>query len=280
MGGRALLSSTTMNPQRPNNDPSVWSEPHLRGTPIDLGAGDALSDEPARAGEPHRAEDDDRAPDGTPNHTPDLESSVRDEPSMAWNRAAIATIDGYGALLTQRLASTPLVTRWLIVALIALASGPFGVFGAFFSAFTGPTGLGLLAVTVIAPVVEEMTKVALLVWLVERKPWLLPSAGAVVVAGLLSGAVFGAIENVIYLTVYFPDRAAEIAPWRWFATAPMHTVASAIAAVGVARMWSAVMRERTPARITIAYPWIVAAMVLHGAFNSMAILLELVGVAP
>ena len=99
-------------------------------------------------------------------------------------------------------------------------------------------------------------------------------------AGLLSGAVFGALENAIYLNVYFPDRATEIAPWRWFATAPMHAVASALAAVGVARTWSAVMRGRAPARLAIAYPWIVGAMALHGAFNAMALVLGWAGVAP
>jgi len=256
----------------PSRDPSVWSEPHLRGTPIDVGSGDALGDEPVRATEPQDAE--------TRGSSPDLESSVRDEPSLAWNHADLAETEGYGVLLERRLAATSASARWMTVALVALASGPFGVFGAFYAMLGGQSGLGFLAITVTAPVVEEMTKIALLLWLVERKPWLLPGRTATVLAGLLSGAVFGAIENVIYLNVYFPDRAAEIAPWRWFATAPMHAVASALAAVGVARMWSAVMRGRAPARLAIAYPWIVGAMALHGAFNAMALVLGWAGVAP
>jgi hypothetical protein len=35
------------------------------------------------------------------------------------------------------------------------------------------------------------------------------------------------------------------------------------------------MRDRTPARLALAFPWIVTAMVLHGAFNALAVLIEL-----
>lgn len=265
-----------MEPQRPRSDPSVWSEPQFRGTPIDAGSADALGDEPVRSSEPRDPVAD--GPDG--ELEAELESSARDEPSLAWNQRDLANTEGYGELLDRRRATTGAAARWMTVAGLALAAGPFGVVGALYAALGGDSGVGGLAVVVTAPVVEEMAKVALLLWVVERKPWLMPGAGATVLAGVLSGAVFGAIENVIYLNVYFPDRAAEIAPWRWLATAPMHAVASGLAAVGVARMWSGAMRERKPARFSLAYPWILAAMVLHGAFNAMALLLEWTGVVP
>jgi hypothetical protein len=39
-------------------------------------------------------------------------------------------------------------------------------------------------------------------------------------------------------------------------------------------------RGRAPPRLAIAYPWIVGAMALHGAFNAMALVLGWAGVAP
>lgn len=260
----------------PERDPSVWAEPHLRARPLDLGAADALGDEPVRAGALQaNAEGDRSAADSGPP-----EASVRDEPSLAWNPAATSGVAGYGALVDRRLAETRATTRLAVLLLLVLAGGPFGAFGAFWAILGGEGGLGTLAVAVTGPVVEEMTKVALILWVAERKPWLLPGAGAIVLTGFLTGAAFGAIENVVYLHAYFPERAAEIAPWRWLATAPMHAVASAIAAGGVARAWSATMRERRPLRLALAYPWIVAAVVLHGAFNAIAFIGSLLGFAP
>lgn len=249
----------------PEHDPSVWVEPHMRLRPLDAAAADALGDEPVRAGVPREV---------------DAESSVRDEPSLAWNMRSVSAFDGYGAVVARQTESTSALVRWTVAVAIVLGAGPFGVLGALWTVFGSGGGFGYLLVTVVGPVVEEMTKVALLLWLVERKPWLVAGSIAIVCTGFLSGAVFGAIENVIYLEVYYPDRAEELAPWRWYLTAPMHAVASTIAAIGVARMWRGVMRERTPARIALAYPWILAAIVLHGVFNAAAITLALAGIGP
>ena len=258
---------------RPASDPSVWAEPHLQTRPIDLGSADNLGDEPARADAPNPTADE--------THPDSLAaSSVRDEPSLAWNRDGTSGVDGYGEILAHRIAKTRTSTRLGVMLLLVLAAGPFGIFGAFWSMFSGATGLGYLAVTVTGPVVEEMTKVALILWIAERRPWLFPGAAAIVLVGILSGAAFGAIENLIYLHFYFPAKADELAPWRWFGTLPMHAVASAIAAGGVARAWSAAMRGRRPLQISAAFPWIVAAMVLHGAYNAAAIVGSLAGVTP
>ena len=249
----------------PEIDPSVWAEPHMRLRPLDSESADALGDEPVRAGMPRDI---------------DPETSVRDEPSLAWNTRDGSSVDGYGEELARRVASTTTLLRWAVAAAIVLGAGPFGILGAIWTGLGIGGGFGYLLGTVVGPVVEEMTKIALLLWLVERKPWLVAGSVAIVCTGFLSGAVFGAIENVIYLEVYYPDRAEALAPWRWYLTAPMHAVASTVAAVGVARMWRGVMRERTPARIALAYPWILAAIVLHGVFNAVAITLAFAGIAP
>jgi hypothetical protein len=102
----------------------------------------------------------------------------------------------------------------------------------------------------------------------------------IIACGAASGLLFGAIENLLYIHVYFPDAGPELARWRWMVTMPMHAACSTIAAVGVAVMWRRVMREGAPARIADAFPWIVAAMLIHGANNALAILLSVFGVDP
>lgn len=249
----------------PSSDPDIAFEPQFRTTPPDPESADELGEEPVRAGTAREI---------------DAGTSVRDEPSLAWNAGAVAGIPGYADLLTGRLRSTTAARRWATVAAVALAAGPFGILGAVWSMAGGGTGLGYLAFVVLGPVVEEMTKIALLLWVAERKPWLLPGTASIVLCGFLAGAGFGAIENLVYLHVYFPDRAAEIAPWRWLLTAPMHAVASAISAIGVASMWHDALRRKAPPRLPLASAWIVVAIVLHGAFNAAMIALSLAGVAP
>ena len=92
--------------------------------------------------------------------------------------------------------------------------------------------------------------------------------------------MFGVIENILYLEVYFPDKAAEIAPYRWLATAPMHAIASSIAALGAARVWRDAMTRRLAPRVSLAAPFIVAAVLLHGAFNLAATVLGIAGIIP
>lgn len=260
----------------PDHDPSVFREPHLLGTPIDLAAGDRLDEEPVRAG---------------PGGGLEAESSARDEPSLAWRGEALAGIGGYADHLAERGRGTSSAMRALVFAGIVVVAGPAAILGALWSSLGLGGGLGYLAVTVTGPVVEEMAKVAVVLWVVERKPWLLGAVSptrarqvtgtaSIIAAGLAGGLLFGAIEYAIYLKVYFPDRGEELAAWRWGVTMPMHALCSTVAAVGVARMWRRVMAERRPARISDAFPWIVAAILIHGLYNSCAVLLSVTGLEP
>jgi hypothetical protein len=45
-------------------------------------------------------------------------------------------------------------------------------------------------------------------------------------------------------------------------------------------MWRRVMTEREPARISHAFPWIVAAILMHGVYNAFAVLLSVTGLEP
>jgi RsiW-degrading membrane proteinase PrsW (M82 family) len=262
----------------PDHDPSVYREPHMRARPIDLGCADRLEDEPVRAGA-HEADSDELA-----------ETSVRDEPSLGWRASELTGVAGYADRLAERERATPTIVRALVFVGLVLVAGPAAILCALWSSIGAGGGLGYLAVTVTGPVVEEMAKVAVVLWVVERKPWLIGrgllerslfgGSASIVATGLAGGVLFGAIENLIYLRVYFPDAGEGLAAWRWAITMPMHALCSTVAAVGVARMWRGVMRERRPARITDAFPWIVAAILVHGAYNAFAVTLSLAGLEP
>lgn len=135
----------------------------------------------------------------------------------------------------------------------------------------------MVLVVIFAPLVEEMLKVAGVLYLAEVRPWLVPSAGALVVVAVCSGLVFSAIENGFYLGVIITDPSPDIVRWRWTFGPLIHGTGSLLAGIGVARMWYSLDTHDRRPDFKVAAPWIIAATILHGSYNAFAIWLELFG---
>lgn len=244
----------------------IHDEPQYRGRfqPEDA---DRLDEEPARAS---GVVDDDRG----------WERSIADEPGLAWSGINRETTPGFAETVRHRRESGSRSRNWLLLVLIGLLTGPFAIFGAFFKSLVGESGFGYMAVVIIGPVIEEMLKVAGILWLVERRPWVVPSVGGILLVGVLGALGFAAIENVMYLTVYIPDHGPALARWRWTVCVVMHIGCSFIAAKGVAVMWKRSMMSGQPADVSAAFPYFVTAIAIHGGYNALAVLLHSLGLSP
>jgi hypothetical protein len=257
-------------PDRPDPREGLAHEPHLRPGGPGAGGGDRLDEEPARA---------DRVPAEAPEHM--MTRAVADEPALAWAGIDRARAPGFREILADRVARTSGSVRAAAAVAATLAAGPFAVLGALLESVAGSAGrMGYLAIVAAGPVVEEMMKIAAVLWMVERRPWLLSSPASILMIGLAGGIGFAAIENLIYLHVYFPGAGPGLARWRWSVCVAMHAVCSTIAAAGVARMWREVQRTGSPARTAHAFPYLVTAMLLHGAYNAWAVAWSMFGGAP
>jgi len=165
---------------------------------------------------------------------------------------------------------------WSAVAVAALAGGPVAVLGAFVAQMFGAPAsvVGIVVVVVLGPVVEEALKASGVLFLAEQRPWLIPAAWTLIVAAILSGLVFACIENLLYLHVYIPNPSPGLITWRWVAGPTLHGTASAIAGLGVARMWSRIHEFGEPPDLRVAAPWLAAAALVHAAYNGTVVLLE------
>ena len=243
-----------------NGDGSVHDEPHF-----------------APPGADGRAD-----PESAATEEPEPNELVGDEPALKWQWA-----DGGAALsfqeyaLRQR-ARAPFWAPWATALLAALAAGPaagvltfaqYIFFGGALPFLAALDPLSILHAAVIGPVIEEAAKVACLLWLVERKPWLLPGPAAIYAVGLAGGLGFGFLENLLYIHVYVPDMDPSLAAWRWNVTMPLHGAWSLLAAVGAARIWKNVIEQGRGPDLTLAFPWITAAIILHGLYNAGALIL-------
>jgi len=262
----------------------IEHEPHLRPQEIVPDDSNYLDEEPVRAGEVVPA----------PSAEELAESSVSDEPTMKWRKMDRREMPGFAEYMAERIRTTPTHIKWWAVVVAALAAGPFAILGALMDGLAGQGGTGFMAIVIFGPIAEEMLKIAGILWLVEKKPWLVPSGAILIWVGFLGGLGFAVIENWVYLYVYYPLDATEgvevgvahleewqaLAAWRWSICLAMHAVCSTIAAIGVSRMWHGIERTGQPARVSAAYPFLVAAMLIHGGYNALAVALSMMGQSP
>jgi hypothetical protein len=142
------------------SDDSIENEPHFRDRAFELdpserAAAEALNRTPLEIG-------------GV-----EVEHSVWDEPTLEADLAGAPT-EGqvtYARWLERKIQETPYETSLLVTAAVAVLAGPWGVVGALWEGMSG-AGAGLLAVVVFGPVSEEIMKIVLALWIVEKRPYL------------------------------------------------------------------------------------------------------------
>lgn len=289
---------------RPQHDPSIEHEPHLRagGVQPDPREGRAIErlihdgpDTPA-AEASHDVLDEPahRTTSGTPitrdlscpgcqfnlrglavgMDCPECGQPILLSPTPdAAERGGIAG-SGYASWLTHQLAATPAWKSWTVIAGIVLLGGPWAVLGALLS-----TWGGIMAIIVVGPAVEEVMKIGLIALLIETRPYLLRSRTQIFVAAAGSALMFAVIENLIYLNLYIPNPTPGITAWRWSACTALHVGCTSVAAVGALKVWRQVMAERRKPDAPIDLRWLVAAIVIHGTYNATVTVAELSGFA-
>lgn len=159
------------------------------------------------------------------------------------------------------------------MALAAYGAGPWALLGAILGA---QEGLWAIPQAVLfGPAVEEVMKGALVFYLVERKPYLIRSAAQILATVLVAAFCFAAVENLLYLGVYVPAPTPGLAAWRWTVCVAVHMGCSAVFGLGLVRVWRRCVETGTPPRPDGAVPYWIAAVVLHGSYNTLALLMEL-----
>ena len=126
-----------------------------------------------------------------------------------------------------------------------------------------------------APVAEELAKAAAALMVLEKKPWFFPGAATLVALCAFSGFVFAGIENALYLFVYIDDPSPGIVLWRLVVCTSLHVVCAAVSGFGLARVWRCAARERAMPRLSLATPFLVAAILIHALYNLAATFLSI-----
>lgn len=247
-----------------SRDASVTAEPWMQGAAFTPLAGDI----PAAIEASHA--------DGKSPILPlaDLaEHSIWDEPTTssqltAKPDAGAVTWFGYYRFKAEQ---TSAAKTWWVTLGIVLLSGPLAILGALFNGYSGN---GLVMVVLMGPTVEEILKLALPLWVIEKRPWLFSQGGQLIVCGFAGGMAFAIIENWVYLNIYVPNPSQLLIVWRWTVCVLLHVSCSLIACMGLIRVRHQMHATQTRPQLYHGAGWITAAIVLHGSYNLVAILIN------
>lgn len=214
-----------------------------------------------------------------------LRDSVLSEPSLDPGvRAGLGfereDFAGWLALRKLRVSFAGLL---VVTVLAGLAGGPFAVFGAL--AKSGLGGVSALLwigyAIVLGPMIEEMLKQSGALFLLERRPYWLKYGWQFPVIALISAGLFATIENVMYINGPLQrlegDAFVAAVQFRWRYCTLLHVACSLIASVGMWKVWRRQLEDGAPAQLSVGYPWIVTAVICHGAYNLAATTLIRIG---
>ncbi|MCH2209782.1 MAG: PrsW family glutamic-type intramembrane protease [Fuerstiella sp.] len=210
------------------------------------------------------------------DHVPE-DQSVWDEPGLSSALAGEIPPDAvtWYRWYRKNVDESSGLSSWLVTLVVVLTSGFFAVIGTF--AAQSVSGSALIAVTVIGPTTEEIMKIALTLWIVEKRPWLYRNGIQILLCALASGAAFAAVENIIYLKVYVPDPPPGLAEWRWTVCVLLHSGCSTISGIGVWKIWRRLQQQQRAPMLADGASWIFAAIIVHGTYNGTVTLMELSG---
>ena len=218
--------------------------------------------------------EDEPALSGTPHAGSAGGDAIGDEPALSESPEAVCDKTRRDVVVREMWADETHAIGVAHFLWLCVASGAFAVICALAK---GVLGLGILAVCVGAPVIEEMAKVVLPMMWLEKAPWRFRSAGTIVLACLASALVFATIENLLYFHVYIPEDKCDsgIIWFRLIVCTSVHVICTITSAFGLARAWREARDGACGFYSSAVTPYLVVAMVMHGVYNVFASLVFL-----
>ena len=234
----------------PSTDPSIEHEPNR------LDAEFLPEEAEEMAAAPLRSSDD-----------VEVEHTVWDEPGLSSNLAGPAPKEAitFDRWLKKKIAETPEGSTWLIAVCIGVLSGILALPGTMFLGFQ--FGNNPVSAFVFEPLAEEIVKLGLAIWIVEKRPYLFKFAIQIVIACVCSGCVFSVIESLVN-----SQLKTRNAPWLASGQLlvfrmTLHVVSSLLASFGLIRVWRHCIETATKPQLSRGGAFIVMAVAIHVIFN-------------
>jgi hypothetical protein len=254
--------------REPSHEMSIEHEPHL--------VHDHFEADPSE-----RTAGIGRDPLGAPSTIDDdVEHGIWDEPALTaqFSRGLPEGAISYPMWLAAGQRETTRSKSALICLLVVLFAGPWAILGTLIAQFGAGTGMAgsLVMICLIGPLVEEVLTASGLLWIVEKRPYLFLQRRQILWCAVSSGLWFAVIENYLYLNVYIAKPSMDITLWRWTVCVLLHVGCTFVSGMGLARVWQRTMAEGSKPQMSLASPFIVAAVICHAFYNISMVVIELI----
>ena len=261
---------------KPSKDHSVFNEPHLQA-PQKHGDIDPIVDPPAGFNVP--------APVFSNQSMDHVDYSVYDEPGVAGmiGKAEPHALT-YANWLIANMAGWSQSKAWAVTLIVSMLAGPWAILALCISFFEfgnyQSTGyyraFDFLMVCAFIPLAQEIAKIALPLWVVEKRPFYFTGWFQIFFCSLASATVFVTIYN-LFGQFFFPPRTVFGLLFFWTAFLLMHLICATLSATGLEKIWHATMSTRRPPHMELGYPWFMAAFLVHVAYATGFFLFQIFG---
>ena len=167
-----------------------------------------------------------------------------------------------------------------VLPVLSILSGIVGGLFAVPAIFLNGLGswFGFIMLVFLGPFAEESLKQSGTIFQLEKMPGSLRFDWQFFLTGVIGGAVFGVLENLIYEYIYLwsltPEKLAVVMAFRWTICMMVHVLCTVISSMGLRRIWRESMEKGRPCRISDAFPWVAAATFVHGLYNFSMLFLD------
>lgn len=199
------------------------------------------------------------------------EHSIWDEPGTSSQLAGGHPVDRttWFSEYQRRVRETSGSKTWLVTLLAAFLSGPVAFGGVWLS---GGLSDHWAIDSLMSPAIEELLKVAITLWIVERKPWLLKHPIQIWLCGLAAGLWYGGVEFLFGRWVAHALQLPTSALLLDILALLVQVACSLCAVTGCVAIHHTMLEEQRPPRVEVATTWISTAVLIHSLFNVFILL--------
>ncbi|MBO7146333.1 MAG: PrsW family intramembrane metalloprotease [Lentisphaeria bacterium] len=181
----------------------------------------------------------------------------------------------YGKWLSEKTNAAPFHKVLSVTLLSGIAGGIFSVIGTLLQ--NNFSVWGILAAVIAAPLVEEIMKQSGMIWMLEKRPWLVKYRWQFILVAFLSAGIFATLENLVYqsylTTPEIPaERLQRIMAFRWKYCTLLHICCTLISTLSLQRVWQHFRKIGKPCEIQRTWIFFGIAMFIHGLYNLIALL--------
>lgn len=160
-----------------------------------------------------------------------------------------------------------------ITLLAGLLGGLASVPGVFLAGYQ--SSFQAFYLVLFGPVIEEFMKQSGMIFILEKKPFLLKWGWQFWLAALLAALIFASVENLLYGHLYLrglaPDKLAVVMAFRWKYCTALHVGCALIAATGLRQAWNRHLVRGAPAELSDAFGGMTVAIAVHGLYNLLGV---------